>query len=62
LPSTSLVKARLGPQRRVETDRGQNVAGQLKRIGFKTASAANPKHDPEKWMPVFGKDHAQTTS
>jgi hypothetical protein len=20
------------------------------------------KHDPEKWTPVFGKDHAQTTS
>jgi hypothetical protein len=20
------------------------------------------KHDPEKWMPVFGKDHAQITS
>jgi hypothetical protein len=20
------------------------------------------KHDPEKWIPVFGKDHAQTTS
>jgi hypothetical protein len=19
------------------------------------------KHDPEKWLPVFGKDHAQTT-
>jgi hypothetical protein len=25
---------------RVETDRGQNVAGQLKRFGFKTALAA----------------------
>jgi hypothetical protein len=21
---------------------------------------ACPKHDPEKWDPVFGKDHAQT--
>jgi hypothetical protein len=20
------------------------------------------KHDPEEWIPVFGKDHAQTTS
>jgi hypothetical protein len=20
------------------------------------------KHDPEKWEPVFGKDHAQTTN
>jgi hypothetical protein len=20
------------------------------------------EHDPEKWMPVFGKDHAQTKS
>src|ERR1700751_4946279 len=33
------VKARLGPQRRVGTDRGQNVAGQFKRIDFKAASA-----------------------
>jgi 4a-hydroxytetrahydrobiopterin dehydratase len=22
---------------------------------------ARIKHDPEKWLPVFGKDHAQTT-
>jgi hypothetical protein len=21
-----------------------------------------PEHDPEKWVPVFGKDHAPTTS
>jgi hypothetical protein len=21
---------------------------------------SNPEHDPEKWAPVFGKDHAQT--
>jgi hypothetical protein len=20
------------------------------------------RHDPEKWIPVFGKDHAQTTT
>jgi hypothetical protein len=23
---------------------------------------ASPEHDPEKWIPVFGKDHAQTKS
>jgi hypothetical protein len=23
-------------------------------------SASNLEHDPEKWEPVFGKDHAQT--
>jgi hypothetical protein len=33
----SLVKSRLGPERRVGADRGQNVAAQLKRIGFKTS-------------------------
>jgi len=24
--------------------------------------AAAPKHDPEKWLPVFGKAHAQAKS
>jgi hypothetical protein len=24
--------------------------------------ASRLKHDPEKWVPVFGKDHAQTTT
>jgi hypothetical protein len=22
----------------------------------------HPEHDPEKWLPVFGKDHAQATN
>src|SRR5215207_4013922 len=26
---------------------------------FKPAIAWRPEHDPEKWIPVFGKDHAQ---
>jgi hypothetical protein len=30
----------------------------LLRIG----SALQLKHDPEKWAPVFGQDHAQRTS
>jgi hypothetical protein len=37
---------------------------------LRTLAGGNPavhvllylKHDPEKWIPVFGKDHAQTTS
>jgi hypothetical protein len=24
--------------------------------------STHPDHDPEKWIPVFGKDHAQITS
>jgi hypothetical protein len=24
--------------------------------------ATGPEHDPEKWEPVFGQDHAQTKS
>jgi hypothetical protein len=30
--------------------------------GFRKRSCSNNKleHDPEKWMPVFGKDHAPT--
>jgi hypothetical protein len=24
--------------------------------------AVGPEHDPEKWLPVFGKDHASTKS
>jgi hypothetical protein len=26
------------------------------------AAGQSLKHDPEKWKPVFGKDHAQTIS
>jgi hypothetical protein len=28
----------------------------------KVRVAVAPEHDPEKWAPVFGKDHAQTKS
>jgi hypothetical protein len=48
---------------RVPSDcRGQcSLAGGVAgfRAGFIPA-LAGPKHDPEKWDPVFGKDHAQT--
>jgi hypothetical protein len=30
--------------------------------GFRTRSCANTAHDPEKWLPVFGQDHAPTHS
>jgi hypothetical protein len=30
--------------------------------GFRKRSCSNKEHDPEKWKPVFGKDHAQTKS
>jgi hypothetical protein len=29
---------------------------------FAPAQVTWLEHDPEKWIPVFGKDHAQTTS
>jgi hypothetical protein len=31
----------------------------LYRAGF-DAAAVNLEHDPEKWIPAFGKDHAQS--
>ena len=34
------------------------IAGRTYRIGF--ALYRGVEHDPEKWRPVFGKDHAQT--
>jgi hypothetical protein len=30
--------------------------------GRRSRSGARLEHDPEKWEPVFGKDHAQTKS
>jgi hypothetical protein len=30
--------------------------------GFRKRSRTNKKRDPEKWAPVFGKDHARTKS
>jgi hypothetical protein len=42
-----LVKIRLDPERRVLTDRGHNVADQLKRIGLKLP----PGHSFCSWRP-----------
>jgi len=28
-------------------------------LGVAVEGASQPKHDPEKWEPVFGRDHAQ---
>jgi hypothetical protein len=30
--------------------------------GKRKTRAIGLQHDPEKWVPVFGKDHAQTKS
>jgi hypothetical protein len=30
------------------------------RVGAVSGGADSLEHDPEKWMPVFGKDHAPT--
>jgi hypothetical protein len=30
--------------------------------GKRRVAARAPKHDPEKWIPVFGQHHAQRTS
>jgi hypothetical protein len=30
--------------------------------GFRNRSCSNKQHDPEKWEPVFGTDHARTNS
>jgi hypothetical protein len=30
--------------------------------GFRIRSCFKQQHDPEKWMPVFGKDHASSNS
>jgi hypothetical protein len=47
-----LVKTRLDPERRVLTDRGHNVADQLKRIGLKSP----PGHSFCSWRPNTGGD------
>jgi chitin disaccharide deacetylase len=45
--------------------KGEAFAELLTRRGYRLAGARAPsglEHDPEKWPPVFGKDHAQTES
>jgi hypothetical protein len=37
-----------------------NSFAQLGRIAPRDRGVSRPEHDPEKWIPVFRKDHAQT--
>src|SRR5437773_6241885 len=41
---------------------GVTLSGNLMRGPLATSGLSHSEHDPEKWVPVFGKDHAQTTN
>jgi hypothetical protein len=40
--------------------RWRPAKGYMRTAGRRRRRAAVPEHDPEKWKPVFRKDHAQT--
>jgi len=55
---TVTLDCNMGPQHGTATwDRNGRLIGTNK---YRALCGA--KHDPEKWTPVFGKDHAQRTS
>jgi hypothetical protein len=44
-------------------DGSQNAADGLSRLADNRSTRSRrmvPEHDPEKWIPIFGKDHAPT--
>jgi hypothetical protein len=47
------------PQRRSPDGTRSGIRDEPTRISLPSMGL---EHDPEKWMPVFGKDHAQTVS
>jgi hypothetical protein len=44
--------------RQIRTARGKALTCQRKPDGTKGATTVGLEHDPEKWLPVFRKDHA----
>jgi hypothetical protein len=46
------------PDKRSTVDKEQAAKNQILALARELAEAC--EHDPEKWEPVFGKDHAQT--
>jgi H+-transporting ATPase len=65
--STLVVRTRRrAPRRREAARRGHRAVAAQRPIGQRAAAAAGADrraalgHDPEKWVPVFGKDHAPT--
>src|SRR5215467_1050837 len=64
LPEGNLLRRSLATweDARVFPDSFSNMSGCARRCNAKPRMTAMLKHDPEKWMPAFGKDHARTMS